>query len=113
VGDKQLGKRVKAAQASISVTAGQLDAMAQKDDEREVPLSAAAAKMRARARWALQRQLEGARAELQEMTEEELRRAEHPELSVPDSAAELRAGADPRRAQAPMDAAIDHRGPAM
>jgi conjugative relaxase-like TrwC/TraI family protein len=113
VGDRALTARIKATHATVTVTAGQLDAMAQIDQEREIPLPAPAAKMRARARWALQRQLDGARTELREMTEEELRRTEHPELSVPDTAAELRATTDHRRAQEPMDIAVDHRGPVM
>jgi conjugative relaxase-like TrwC/TraI family protein len=113
VGDRALTARIKATQATVSVTAGQLDAMTQKDQEREMRLPAAAAKMRARARWALQRQLDEAQTELREMTEEQLRRTEHPELSVPDTAAELRATTDHRRAQEPLDIAVDHRGPAM
>jgi hypothetical protein len=112
VGDRTLAARIKATQARISVTSGQLDAMTQKDEERETPVRASVAKMQARARWALQRQLDGAQIELQEMTEEELRRTEHPELSVPDTATELRANIDQRRAHEP-DVAVDHRGPAM
>ena len=113
VGDRALTARIKETQATISFTSGQLDAMAQKDQERESPLPAPAAKMRARARRALQRQLEGAQTELREMTEEEQRRTEHPELSVPDTAAELRANTDHQRTQEPMNITVDHPGPAM
>jgi len=87
--------------------------MVRRDEQRQGPLAASSAKMRERTRRSLQQQLDGARTQLQEMTEEELHRAEHPELSVPDAAAELRANTDHRRTQEPMDIAVDHRGPAM
>ncbi len=91
VGDRALSARIKEAQATIKLTGSQIDAMVRRDEQRQTPLSASAAKMRERTRRSLQQQLDGAQTQLQEMTEEELRRAEHPELSVPDTAAELRA----------------------
>ena len=87
--------------------------MARRDQQREAPLSAPAAKMRERTRRSLQQQLDGAQTELQEMTEEELRRAEHRDLSMPDTAADLRTVTDQRRAHEPMHIAVDRRGPAM
>ena len=113
VGDRALSARIKETQATIKLTGSQIEAMVRRDEQRQAPLSASSAKMRERTRRSLQQQLDGARTQLQEMTEEELHRAEHPELSVPDTAAELRATTDHRRTQEPMDVAVDHRGPAM
>ena len=113
VGDRTLAARIKETQAKIKLTGSQIAAMVRRDERRQAPLSAAAAKMRERTRRSLQQGLDGAQTDLREMTEEELRRAEHPELSVSDTAAEQRPATDHRRTQEPMDITVDHRGPAM
>lgn len=112
VGDRELAARAKAAHAAISLTSGQLEAMARRDQERKTPLAAPAAKMRERTRRALQTQLDGARTELRDMNQEELLRTEHPELSVPDTAVVESKTVD-RRQQASADIAVERRGPAM